>query len=281
MQITPRIHALRIPFTVPVAPDVNVERQVFVYLIAGASVHLIDSGVAGTAALISDYVRGIGRDPREISTLVFTHAHPDHIGAARSIRELTGCKTVAHALERGWIEDTELQFSSRPVPGFHTLVEGSVPVDQILSGGETLRLEEGIAFSVLQTPGHSSGSVSLIWGEERSLFTGDALIVPGDLPIYEDIAACLNSVKALEDIEADNLFSSWEPPIQGRERIRERMRQTADWLNRIHESVLRQSARQGSTDGMELCRSVVKELALPPAAVNPLVARAFASSLPA
>jgi glyoxylase-like metal-dependent hydrolase (beta-lactamase superfamily II) len=199
---------------------------------------LIDSGVAGAEKKIREYIKNQGREPKEVSTLILTHSHPDHIGAAKSIKKLTDCTICAHKFERGWIEDTEQQCAERPVPGFHNLVEGSVCVDKLLEGGENLELEENIACGIIHTPGHSKGSISLLFEGEKSLFTADALIYPDDLPIYEDISSCISSITALQKIaNVEHLLSSWEPPIQGCEAIKSRMAESMAYLQRIHTAV--------------------------------------------
>ncbi len=139
MQITPAIHALRHPFQVPVAPGITLDRFVYSYLIAGETITLIDTGVAGSETRIFEYIQSIGRNPSEISLIVLTHSHPDHIGAARAIREATGCSVAAHPAERSWIEDVERQNQERPVPGFATLVGGSGTCSILrLEGGVTI-----------------------------------------------------------------------------------------------------------------------------------------------
>lgn len=114
------------------------------------------------------------------------------------------------------------------------------------------------------------------------MFTADALAFPNDLPIYENISDCLSSIKALQQIKnVENLFSSWEPPVQGQEKITKKMDESIVYLNRIHTAVINNSRGERQQDLMELCKKVVSELDLPPFAVNPLVAKAFASSLAA
>lgn len=282
MQVTKRIHALKIPFKIPVSPEMAVDRFAFVYLILGDKIHLIDSGVAGAEAAIWEYIKKQNREPKEVSTLILTHSHPDHIGAAQSIKNQTGCTVFSHKLEQEWIENTNKQFKDRPVPGFQALVEGPVGVDHLLEGGEILELEKGIICKIIHTPGHSKGSISLLFEEEKSLITADALAFPGDLPIYEDISSCIHSITTLQNIEnLENLLSSWEPPIQDREKICRRMDESIAYLKRIHSTVINNSRNEKQQNIMDLCKKVVSELGLPPFAVNPLVAQAFASSLAA
>ena len=280
MKVTNRIHAIKIIFKIPVSSELSVGRFAFVYLIFGDKIHLIDSGVKGAESTVWEYIKKQGRDPKEISNLVLTHSHPDHIGAAKSIKDRTGCTIYAHKSERSWIEDTEQQFRERPVPGFQSLVEGSIKVDHSVEGGELLELEKDIKCKIIHTPGHSKGSISILYEDEKSLFSADALVYPGDLPIYEDISACLSSVNLLQKINTvENLFSSWEAPIIGHNKIAQRMEESIAYLQLIHRTVLTSHDVLKQDDIMDLCKKVVSELCLPPFAVNPLVAKAFASSI--
>jgi len=281
MQVTEHIHALRIPFNIPVAPEKLMERVVYSYIILEDKITLIDSGVTGAETIIFDYIRKNGRDPKEISMVILSHSHPDHIGSVKAIKEATKCKIAAHSEEKDWIEDTEKQFKERPVPGFHTLVGGPVTVDRLLADGEIVNLGEKISCKVMHTPGHSRGSISLFFDKEKTITTGDSLPLPNDLPIYEDIVASVNSIRKLKKVRnIETLLSSFEAPIQGYERIEKRIGDGFLYLRRIHETVLKASS-QGKADMMELCRHVVSEMGLPPSAANPLVARAFASNLAA
>jgi len=282
MQVTEHIHSLEIPFQIPLAPDKAISRSVYVFLVAGEKITLIDSGVAGAHQAIFSYINSIGRELSEIATLILSHAHPDHIGSAKYIRRTTGCRVLAHPLEKGWVEDTDKQKTERPVPGFDTLVEGPVHVDGLLDDGQTLDIDTAIPCRVIATPGHSSGSVSLFFNRERVLFSGDALPLPGDLPIYEDITVSLQSIRKLANLakQADVLLSSWEQPILGQQAIEKRIAAGVAYLQKIHHSVVENHTRH-SEQGLALCQRVVASLGLPPFAANPLVAKAFMSSLPA
>jgi hydroxyacylglutathione hydrolase len=281
MQITDRIHALRIPFKIPIGPEKMIERIVYSYIVFGTEITLIDTGVTGAETVIFDYLKMHGREPAEISLVVLTHSHPDHIGAIKAIRETTGCRIAAHLGEKEWIEDTEKQFRERPVPGFHALVGGPVAVDQLLYEGEAVDLGNDLSCEVIHTPGHSRGSISLWLQGEQALISGDALPIPDDLPIYEDIAASVASIRKLQTIaNPEILLSSWEAPIHGRQAVVKRIDVGLLYLRRIHEAVMKAKV-QDQGDLMALCREVIGEIGLPPFAANPLVARGFASSLAA
>lgn len=280
MQVTPHIHMIRIPFTVRISDDAAIDRFVNVFIITGPTITLVDAGVAGSEEQIFGYIRSIGRDPAEIALLLLTHAHPDHIGGALAIRQATGCAVAAGAGERAWIEDVNLQCASRPVPGFHNLVQGSVPVDRVLADGDVLELGEGHELDciVFFTPGHSQGSLSFLIRNEGALITGDAVPVPGDLPVYDDVLASVQSIRRLAGIgEIRVLLSSWDEPREGICAY-QRMREALEYLQRIHDSAIR-AGGGGAGDPMDLCRRVAADLGLPPGAATPLLARTLFANL--
>jgi hydroxyacylglutathione hydrolase len=276
MQITEHVHALRIPFQVHLPTGITLDRFVYAFLILGKRICLVDSGVASAETVIFEAIEKAGRKPEEIDLLVLTHSHPDHIGAAKAIREKTGCVVAAHGAEKGWIEDVDLQASERPVPGFYTLVGGSVPVGRSLGDGDEIELGAGHSLEVLHTPGHSAGSICLLYEKERVLFSADAVPIPGDIPIYMDIVESVRSLKRLKGLHGvDHLLAAWDKPRQGRE-VEETLAGGLQALQRIHTIV---TGLAGEGDPMELCRKALAAMGLPPALANPLIARSFLSSL--
>ncbi len=236
--------------------------------------------MAGCEAQIFGYIRSTGRDPAEIALIVLTHSHPDHIGAARAIQQETGCSIAAHPAERAWIENVELQNRERPVPGFSTLVGGSVQLDHELVDGDSIEPDDTRAgeMQVFHTPGHSAGSISLFMHSEGALFSGDVIPVAGDLPVYDDALASVRSVRRLRGLSGIRvLLSAWDEPRRS-ERAYRQMDQALVYLQTIHEAVLA-SAGEESPDPMELTRKTAAVIGLQPQAVNPLLARTFAANL--
>lgn len=281
MQVTPAIHRLRIPFTIPVSDTLTVERFVNTFVITGTKLTLVDAGVAGSEDKIFTYIRSIGRDPSDIALLILTHSHPDHIGGALAIREATGCTVAAHAAEQAWIEDVNLQCMSRPVPGFHQMVKGSVHVDRVLEDGDVLQLGGGhdLDCVIFHTPGHSQGSISLLIRSGNVLITGDAVPVRGSLPVYDDVLASVRSIQRLMGIEGIRLLlSSWDEPCEGICAYQS-MRDGLAFLQQVHTAVIRAGCGCVN-DPMELCRRVAGTLDLPPQLATPLLARTFSAHLP-
>ena len=126
-----------------------------------------------------------------VTAIVATHAHFDHVVAAGRLRELTGAPFYLHR-DDGPILDW-LQESGRIFLGVDL---GPPPeVDRDASEGEILTAGSG-RLEVIHTPGHSPGSISLI--ADNAIFSGDTLFAGSigrtDLP-GGDTAALLSAVK--------------------------------------------------------------------------------------
>jgi hydroxyacylglutathione hydrolase len=84
--------------------------------------------------------------------LVFTHAHPGHVGAKDALKAATGAPTAMH------LADATANLKS---------------ADRYLTGGDSLPFGQ-FTLEVLATPGHSPGGLSFKVGNH--LFTGDTLM---------------------------------------------------------------------------------------------------------
>ena len=279
MKVTEAIHAIKIPFKLLVSPGKTLDRFVYAYLIYGEHICLIDSGVSGSHSMIFDYVKKTGRDPEEISLLVLTHSHPDHMGGTLAIKRQTGCRVAAHVDAKPWIEDVELQYRERPIFNFHSLVEGAVQIDQDLKDGDVVDLADRQTLRVIHTPGHSQGSISLVFEEEGALFSGDAIPMSGRVPIYEDVVSSIRSIRRLKGIkDLKTLFASWDEPHHG-QRVYTLMDEGIDCFQNIHGVVREVKENAPSTDPMDVAPLVLKSLGLPETALIPIVIKSIEAHL--
>ena len=275
MRTTSRIHPIKITFGIPVSPTKTVERFVYAYVLDGERLCLIDTGTAGAERGISSALQKLHKNLTDIDIIILTHSHPDHIGTASLIQHQSGAQVWAHPNEQAWIENTELQGRERPVPGFDKMVAGSVGVDRLLTDGDVLSLGADLTFRVLHTPGHSSGSISLLSEANGILFSGDVIPQSGAMPIYEDAAALANSLVRLAEIEnLTVLYSSWEDPLYGQSAV-DAIRAGMRYLKTVHAIIAKIDSELDDPDPMKLCRRYVRQAGLPPFAANPLVLRSL------
>jgi hydroxyacylglutathione hydrolase len=264
MRISEHIYTIRVSFTAQIPGESTlISRFVNLYLVAGRSLNLIDAGVAGGEDNIWTMVEESGRNARDIERIILTHAHPDHIGAAKGLKEILRCKVAASEENVRWIEDVETQYRERPAPSFHTLVQGSVMVDERLRDGETIDLGDGSSLQVLYTPGHSKGHLAFLHEQDGVLMTGDSVPVPGLAPIYEDVAASLHSLEKMESLKGVRVTaSSWDDPRYGKE-AHQALIDGRRQIVEVHLKVLKAKEELQSSDAMKIARRVFEALGLP------------------
>jgi glyoxylase-like metal-dependent hydrolase (beta-lactamase superfamily II) len=278
MKITETIHAFKHHFRLALGENHYADRFVYSYILLGEKVCLIDTGVWGTAPQLQGYLNQIGRSPKEISMVLITHAHPDHIGGCLAIKKASSALFYAHPADKPWIEDVERQYQERPIPNFFELVEGPVLVNRELKDGDTVSWDKGKTIRVLETPGHSPGSISFFYEEEGALITGDAVPAVGTIPIYVDPEASVRSIQRLAKVPGVKyMFSSWHEPISGNQ-IHTTLEEGIRYIQEIDEIVVDLSnTMPPETSGEELSLRALARLGIKTNKVLPMVKTSFES----
>ena len=98
--------------------------------------------------------------------ILLTHGHFDHTGAVEDLAEETGAALYLHRLDDGvTIGGDYYRYNAPPDARFY-------------ADGDTVRVGS-LCFTVMETPGHTPGSVTLACTQEgtedKALFTGDTL----------------------------------------------------------------------------------------------------------
>lgn len=143
-----------------------------VYLILDRRPILVDAGMMAGPTL-----KNIKRfiDPTKIELIVLTHCHHDHAGAAPALKEATGARLMLSEKEVGCIGDELASVAylfGQQAPEYR--------VDETLKEGMVLDTGEW-KLEVLETPGHSQGSICLYERKQKVLFSGDTVFPDGNI----------------------------------------------------------------------------------------------------
>jgi glyoxylase-like metal-dependent hydrolase (beta-lactamase superfamily II) len=142
---------------------------------------LVDAGVPNTEALIFERLLAHtgGQKPR---LLILTHGHMDHTAAAERLRDEWGVPIAAGRAEIPFLLGP-MRYGDIPsnVPMFNLLAKTSGPA--LVGRNIQLPLEEGQVvgdLTVLHTPGHTPGLVSLWHKADRAILCGDVFMNNGN-----------------------------------------------------------------------------------------------------
>ena len=193
---------------------------------AGGELALVDAGFPRKASIVLDAIRQLGRSPRDLRHLVFTHGHPDHIGSAAAIVRATGATTYMHATDAPLAETGGPFRPMTPAPGLlprtayrfvwhqHERTE-PVRIDRHIAEGDTLPIAGGV--QVVATPGHCAGQVAFLWQGERLLIAGDVgmhILGLGDPVGFEDLEAGRRSQRKVAGLRFDAAVFGHGGPIR-------------------------------------------------------------------
>jgi len=167
------------------------------YLIAEDPLTLIDTGPKTKEAneALRDGLRRAGFRVSDIRRIILTHAHEDHCGLARSLRdEAKDAEVLVHGWETGH-RAGRLEYEENR----NLLVRAGVPDDEIagmrkmydsvrafadaledhehseLKDNDEIHFANGM-LRVLHTPGHTPGSCSFIREADRTIIAGDCVL---------------------------------------------------------------------------------------------------------
>jgi len=272
MRITDRIHQLTLPFSIKVSDTITLERNINIFILLGRRITLIDAGPADSEEQIFAYLKEIGRSPEEISYLLLTHAHPDHMGAAAAIKASTGCKTGIHPAEQRWLEDIDYQFNQRPVPSFYDLVKQPVQADFLLNDEDIFDTDENLRIKVIHTPGHSPGSVCFLLQQDNALFTGDAIPLKHIPPIFDSWHESLTSMEKLENLPYPRYLLPAGHPFQQQDEVQDFISDGIEWLYDVYTAFEKFKAFTQLPLSL-LAIHVLKELKIAEIEYNPLFER--------
>ncbi len=135
--------------------------------------------------------KGLGLD-----AILLTHGHFDHVGAVKALVEATGCRL--------WMKESDYTQRSNPQNDFlYPIHDCDFCEVSFCEEGEKIRAG-GAVFTVMETPGHTWGSVCYLC--ENAIFSGDTLFAGScgrtDLP-GGDYGTIVLSLERLAELQGD------------------------------------------------------------------------------
>jgi glyoxylase-like metal-dependent hydrolase (beta-lactamase superfamily II) len=135
------------------------------YLVVDEPTHraaLIDPGMDGERVL--EVVR---KEGLTLEALIITHGHFDHVASMQAFKAATGAPVIMHPADVPLLAE-----APETARYFGCAATTPPPPDRLVREGEVIQVG-GLAFRVLETPGHTPGGISLCLGD--GVFVGDAL----------------------------------------------------------------------------------------------------------
>jgi len=195
-EIFPDLYKLRIPLPIPSLRYLNS------YLIkAKDRCLLIDTGMCSDAAFneLRRQLAEIGIQPQNLTEILVTHFHIDHVGLISRLRKLSGAKLLVSAKEsqatrlvtsqshwERWVhfyeeagiptEILEQMLRATPSQLYSEIYEELCRPSRSLKNGDEISIG-GYSFWAVWTPGHSPGHICLYEPERRLLIAGDHILL--------------------------------------------------------------------------------------------------------
>lgn len=151
---------------------------------------LVDAGWAGSLPRLKAELKGLDVAPSTIRYVMATHYHPDHGGLVQEVKREFGARLILHERQLPGLEELKA-FYARKGAGLFVPVEIEQN-DLLLKSAADDHLAVlhvlGIDGAIVETPGHSDDSVSLVLVSGEA-FTGD-LHRPGYAAPENDEITC-------------------------------------------------------------------------------------------
>jgi len=187
---------------------------------------LVDAGFPGQVEQFREAFAQAGVPFERLSRIIISHSDTDHIGGLAGILNASPQKitVLAHEKEKPYIQAellpirlTQMEDQLKTLPeerrqqmaGLCANLRANYKnmkanVDATVEDGEVLPYCGGI--TVIYTPGHTPGHICLYHQQSKTLITGDALYVQGEVLVHSPGFICLDKEQYDQSLKKLTLF---------------------------------------------------------------------------
>jgi glyoxylase-like metal-dependent hydrolase (beta-lactamase superfamily II) len=148
----------------------------FAFVADDGQVTLVDAGTKRAPKRIIAGLEHLGAGAGDVTRVIATHAHPDHVGGLNGLRGRTGALVAVHERDAAYVREGKGPVLDRSTMGGRALRRnrGATPVqvDEELTDDHII---DATGLRVLHTPGHTPGHIALLHEPSGVLVTGDAI----------------------------------------------------------------------------------------------------------
>ncbi len=242
-----------------------------VVLIKGTENILIDSGASNEVVdeVLVPALKAEGLEPNDISILLNSHSHGDHVGGHYRFREISLAKIVAFAPSLDKMRDP-LKYNKlirAPFPEYSPPPSSSlkgIEPDVLINDGDLVagRLR------LIHTPGHDDDCVCWYDEKTKTLITGDSLQANGTelqgVGFYQDLDGYKKAIEKLLKLDVENLVSGHDylpcgSIAIGKEKARWYL-ETCLTLTDTYDILIKSFKERGITELPDLARELIKHI---------------------
>jgi len=235
------------------------------YLVRGSREGaIVEGGISALGPLLEDQLKQLGVGPDYVRQAVITHAHPDHVMAIPRLREMFPGLSVAASggaaatlgaekaigffcqidgmLTEVLRQSGAIAAATAPV----VLPQKRIAVDRVVREGDVIAVED-LAWTVLETPGHSDCSISLHDAAHGVLVISDVtgFYMPASAAwwpnYFTGYAATLRSMERLAALDAQVVCLSHNGAVVGRDDVRAYFAGAISATRQYHERIVSES----------------------------------------
>jgi endoribonuclease LACTB2 len=172
---------------------------------------MVDVGWAGSLGRLKAELKSYQVDTREIHNILATHYHPDHGGLVQEVKRDFGAHLIIHECQLAGIAELGAMYARKGGSYLPVVVDkGDLLLKSASDHNRAALNALGIAGMLVETPGHSDDSVTLVLDSGRA-FTGDLHPPEYALPGAEEITC--QSWRELVKSGARQFFPSHSDPF--------------------------------------------------------------------